>query len=349
MERRQFIRSLTIAGSLPVISGSFGDSAQAVPVQKSEPLPRFDPAQEIVRDGMRFRKLGKTGELVSCIGVGGHHIGRPKEDADGIKIIRTALDAGINFLDNCWDYHDGLSELRMGKALQDGYRKKAFLMTKIDGRTKIAAAKQIDQCLLRLRVEMIDLVQHHEMIRMEDADRVFGEDGAQEAVEAARKAGKIRFVGFTGHKDPQVHLRTLEVAKEHGFRFDTVQMPLNVLDAHFRSFARKVLPELVEQQIGVLGMKSMADGSIFESKAVTAAECLNYALTLPTSVVITGMETLERLDQALKVIEDFKPLSVEEVNAILEKTAKVAAKGEYERFKTGVKFDGTAKHPEWMG
>jgi len=349
MERRQFLRSLSVAGALPVIAGSTARPAPAAPAEKSDSLPRFEATQEVVRDGMRFRKLGKTGELVSCIGVGGHHIGRPKEDADGIKLIRTALDAGINFLDNCWDYHDGLSELRMGKALQDGYRKKAFVMTKIDGRTKTAAAKQIDQCLLRMRVDMIDLVQHHEIIRIEDADRVFGDDGAQVAVEAARKAGKIRFVGFTGHKDPLIHLRTLEVATEHGFHFDAVQLPLNVLDAHFRSFARKVVPELVKQEIGILGMKAMSDGAILETKAVTAVECLNYALTLPTSVVITGMETLERLDQALKVIKDFKPLSVEEVSALLEKTAKVASKGQYEKFKTDVKFDGTAKHPEWLG
>ena len=252
-------------------------------------------------------------------------------------------------MDNCWDYHDGLSELRMGKALKDGYRKKVFLMTKIDGRTKAAAAKQIDHCLLRLRTEVIDLVQHHEMLRMEDADRVFGEGGAQEAVEAARQAGKIRYVGFTGHKDPMVHLRTLAVAKEHGFRFDTVQMPLNVLDAHFRSFARAVLPALVKDLVGVLGMKPLASGAIMESKCATAVECLNYALTLPTSVVITGIETMERLTQALEIAKDFKPMPVEEVDALLGRSAKAAAKGAYEKFKTGVQFDGTATHPEWLG
>lgn len=222
----------------------------------------------------------------------------------------------------------------MGKALQDGYRKKAFLMTKIDGRTKPAAAKQIDQCLLRLRTDVIDLVQHHEMIRMEDADRVFGENGAHEAVEAAKKAGKIRFVGFTGHKDPLAHLRTLEVAKENGFRFDAVQMPLNVLDAHFRSFARDVLPALVKEQIGVLGMKPMASGAILEGKIATAPECLNYALTLPTSVVITGMESMDRLKQALEVVKNFRPLPEDQVAALLAKTEKAAAKGKSERFKT---------------
>ena len=349
MERREFLRTAATAGTAPLVAGAFAGQSIAAPAAKSEPLLRFDTANESMRDGMRYRKLGKTSEVVSCIGLGGFHIGLPKEDAESIKIIRTAIDAGINFMDNCWDYHDGLSELRMGKALQDGYRKKVFLMTKIDGRTKQAAAKQIDQSLLRLRTETIDLVQHHEMLRMEDADRVFGEQGAQEAVEAARKAGKIRFVGFTGHKDPLVHLRTLSVAQEHGFRFDTVQMPLNLFDAHFRSFARGVLPELVKEQIGALGMKPIASGDILASKTVTAVECLNYALTLPTSVVITGIESLDRLAQAVKVAKDFKPLTVEEVDALLVKTAKAAAKGEYEKFKTSARFDGTATHPEWLG
>ncbi|MBP3961003.1 aldo/keto reductase [Gemmata sp. G18] len=344
MQRREFFRTaVATTVSTPLVNGS---AEGAVPAGA---LPRFDATQEIVRGDMRYRKLGKTGVEVSCIGVGGFHIGIPADEADSIRIIRTALDAGMNFLDNCWDYHDGLSELRMGKALQDGYRKKAFLMTKIDGRTKAAAAKQIDQCLLRLRTDVIDLIQHHEMLRMEDADRIFGEHGAQEAVEGARKAGKVRFVGFTGHKDPLAHLRTLEVAKENGFRFDTVQMPLNVLDAHFRSFARNVLPVLVKEQIGVLGMKPMASGAILESKAATAVECLHYALTLPTSVVITGMETMDRLKQALDVVKNFKPLPEGEVTALLAKTEKAAAKGKHERFKTSTEFDGTAKHPEWMG
>lgn len=346
MKRRTFLRTVSVAGAAPVLAGlTAGPTTAAEP----DPLPQFDPTGETVRGGMRFRKLGTTGEEVSCIGLGGHHIGRPKEDAEGIQIIRAALDAGVNFLDNCWDYHDGLSELRMGKALQDGYRKKAFLMTKIDGRTKEAAAKQIDQSLLRLRTDVIDLLQHHEMIRLEDADRVFGPAGAQEAVDAARKAGKIRFVGFTGHKDPLVHLRTLEVAKAAGVRFDAVQLPLNVLDAHFRSFARQVLPVLVKEQIGVLGMKALGDGAIVTHNLATAAECLQYALTLPTSTVVTGMESMARLTQALVVAKGFKPLTRGQMTDLLAKTAKAAAKGQYEGFKTGVKFDSTAKHPEWLG
>jgi aryl-alcohol dehydrogenase-like predicted oxidoreductase len=347
MKRREFIQTAATAGTMPLLAGVHTSAAE--PATPGAPLPRFDPTQEVVRGDMRYRKLGKTGVEVSCIGIGGFHIGIPASEADAIKIVRSAVDAGITFMDNCWDYHEGMSELRMGKALQDGYRKKVFLMTKIDGRTKAAAAKQIEQSLLRLRTDVIDLVQHHEMLRMEDADRVFGEHGAQEAVEEARKAGKIRFVGFTGHKDPQVHLRVLEVAKENGFRFDTAQMPLNVLDAHFRSFARNVVPVLVKEQMGVLGMKPMANGSVFDTKTVTAQECLNYALTLPTSVVITGVETLDRLKQALEVAKAFKPLTEAEVAAILKKTEQVAAKGKYEKFKTGVSFDTTAKHPEYLG
>lgn len=345
MQRREFIHTAAAASATPLLTGGLvaADNPDALP------LLRFDPAQEVMRGDMRYRKLGKTGVEVSCIGLGGFHIGIPADEADSIKIIRSAVDAGINFMDNCWDYHDGTSELRMGKALQDGYRKKVFLMTKIDGRTKAAAEKQIEQSLLRLRTEVIDLVQYHEMLRMEDADRIFGEHGAHEAVEAARKAGKIRFVGFTGHKDPLVHQRTLAVAKENGFRFDTVQMPLNVFDAHFRSFARNVVPLLVKDQIGVLGMKPMGSGDILKANVVTAVECLHYALTLPTSVVITGIETMDRLKQALDVAKNFKPLTEEQVNALLKKTAEAAAKGKYERFKTAVEYDSTAKHPEYLG
>jgi aryl-alcohol dehydrogenase-like predicted oxidoreductase len=349
MKRREFIHAAAAAGTAPLLAGGFGAAADPAAPDGPPALPRFDPAQEVVRGDMRYRKLGATGVEVSCVGLGGFHIGIPAADADGIKIVRTAVDAGITFLDNCWDYHEGISELRMGKALQDGYRKKVFLMTKIDGRTKAAAAKQIDQSLLRLRTDVIDLIQYHEMLRMEDADRVFGEHGAHEAMAEAKTAGKVRFVGFTGHKDPLVHLRTLQVAKENGFRFDTVQMPLNLFDAHFRSFARTVVPVLVKEQIGVLGMKPIASGAILESKTVTAVECLNYALTLPTSVVITGCETLDRLKQALEVAKAFKPLTEEQVAALLAKTEKAAAGGKFEKFKTGVSFDTTARHPEYLG
>jgi aryl-alcohol dehydrogenase-like predicted oxidoreductase len=305
--------------------------------------------KETIRGEMRYRRLGRTGEVVSVLGLGGHHIGRQKEEKESITIIRAAIDAGITFMDNCWDYHDGGSEVRMGKALQDGYRKKVFLMTKIDGRTRKAAAQQLDQSLRRLQTDVIDLIQHHEVLRLEDPDRIFAEGGAQEALLAARQAGKVRFIGFTGHKDPLVHLRMLEVAAQHGFRFDTVQMPLNVLDAHFRSFAKHVLPVLVREDIGVLGMKSMGDGLVLKSKTASPVECLHYAMTLPTSTVITGIDSLKILKQDLEAVKAFRPLTAKEVADLLARTARAAANGRFERFKTTNGFDGTAKNPQWLG
>ena len=305
--------------------------------------------KETVRGEMRYRLLGRTGEEVSLIGLGGHHIGRQKAEKDSIQIIRAAIDAGINFMDNSWDYHEGGSEIRMGKALKDGYRKKVFLMTKIDGRTRKEAARQIDQSLERLQTDVIDLLQHHEVIRLEDPDRIFAEGGAQEAVLQAKKAGKIRFIGFTGHKDPLVHMRMLEVAAQHKFRFDTVQMPLNVMDAHFRSFGQNVLPVLVREGIGVLGMKPMGDGLILKSKAVTPVECLHYAMTLPTSSVITGIDSLKILAQDLEAVKTFRPLSEEEMSALLARTASSASLGRFEGFKTTNGFDSTAHNPAWLG
>jgi len=300
--------------------------------------------------GMLYRTLGRTGEKVSAIGIGGWHIGLPDVDEQlSIRIIRTAVDRGINFMDNCWDYNDGVSEIRMGKALRDGYRDRVFLMTKIDGRSKKEAARQLDQSLLRLQVDMIDLVQHHEVLRFEDPHRIFDDDGANAALVEARETGKLRYIGFTGHKDPAIHLHMLEVAASHGFTFDTVQMPLNVMDAHYRSFEKAVLPELVRRGTGVLGMKSMANGILLKSKTVTPVECLHYALNLPTSVVITGVDSMEILDQACEAVRAFRPMSDEEVRSLLARTAAAGADGGYEPFKTSSIFDGTAQHPEWLG
>ena len=300
--------------------------------------------------GMLYRTLGSTGEKVSAIGIGGWHIGQPGLDEPlSIRIIRTAVDRGINFMDNCWDYNEGASEIRMGKALRDGYRDRVFLMTKIDGRSKKEAARQLDESLRRLQTDRIDLVQHHEVIRYEDPHRIFADEGANAALTEARKAGKLRYIGFTGHKDPRIHLHMLQVAAEHGFAFDAVQMPLNVMDAHYRSFAKEVLPELVRRKIGVLGMKSMANGILLKSKTVTPIECLHYALNLPTSAVITGIDSMEILDQACEAVRTFRPLSDEEVWSLLSKTAKAAARGDFEPFKTSSIFDGTAMNPEWLG
>jgi aryl-alcohol dehydrogenase-like predicted oxidoreductase len=298
---------------------------------------------------MIYRTLGKTGERVSAIGLGGHHIGRPRDPSEGIRIIRSAIDRGITFMDNSWDYFDGESERRMGRALGDGYRERVFLMTKFDGRTKEATAQQIDESLGRLETDHIDLIQFHENIRMEDPDRFFSRGGALEAVLAAKRDGKVRYIGFTGHKDPVVHLRMLEVAADHDFSFDACQMPLNVMDAHFRSFGRLVLPRLVDRGIAVLGMKPMGDGNVLRAGTVTAIECLHYALSLPTSVVITGCESMERLDQAIEAVETFTPLGDAQIAALLARTREQAATGEYEPFKTTEMFDGTAHNPEWMG
>src|SRR5437867_11463065 len=294
--------------------------------------------------------LGRTGERVSPIGVGGWLLGlEPVTEKLAIEIVRQALDRGINFLDNCWDYNDGASETRMGKALRDGYRQKVFLMTKIDGRSYAEAMRQLDQSLARLRTDRIDLVQHHEILRYDDPHRIFDEEGANRALVDAQRAGKVRYIGFTGHKDPHIHLYMLDVAREHSFLFDTVQLPLNVMDAHYRSYGKLVLPELVRQAIGVLGMKPMDNGIILKSNTVSPIECLRYALNLPTAVVITGVDSMEILDQACEAARTFRPLSDQELTTLLSKTAKAAARGEFEPFKTSSIFDGTAQNPTWLG
>jgi aryl-alcohol dehydrogenase-like predicted oxidoreductase len=300
------------------------------------------------------RKLGKTGVEVSAIGLGGYHIGLPAEDRAATDLVHAAIDWGVTFMDNCWDYHAGKSEDRMGRALEGGHRQKVFLMTKIDGRTRAAAAAQIDQSLRRLRTDVIDLVQLHEVIRMNDAERAFGPDGAIEALVAAQKAGKLRFIGFTGHKSPEIHLHMLEAARAHGFHFDTVQLPLNVMDAHYESFERKVLPVLVERGIGVLGMKPLGSGMFFASGPlargeVTATECLQYALGLRTSVVITGCDTRGVLKQAVHAAATFRSAAAAAGRGdLLRRTASAAERGAWEKYKTTGGFDGTTQNPWWL-
>ena len=302
------------------------------------------------KKGVPMRTLGHTGEKVSMIGIGGYHLARPGvEENESIRIVRTGLDQGINFLDNCWDYNNGESEVRMGKALRDGYRQKAFLMTKIDGRNKATAASQINDSLKRLQTDHVDLLQFHEVIRDTDPDRIFAPGGALEAVLEAKKAGKLRYIGFTGHKSPDIHVKMLSTASAHQFTFDAVQMPLNVMDHHFNSFEAKVLPVLQKQNIGVLGMKPMGDPFILHSKTVTAVECLHYSMNLPTSVVITGCDSLKILQQALEAARSFQPMGKEEVAALLARTAKAAQAGEFEMYKTSHHFDGTYQNPQWLG
>ena len=350
MNRREFLKAIGAGATIAAGGTSRLLGANPAAGATAAGAPPSAPATQETRSGdMIYRQLGKTGQKVSLIGLGGHHIGRQKEEQDSIKLIRSAIDRGITFLDNCWDYHNGGSEIRMGKALLDGYRDRVFLMTKIDGMTKDAAGRQLDECLKRLQTDRIDLIQFHEVIRMEDGDRIFAQGGGMEAILAARKAGKVRYIGFTGHKDPLVHLRMLEVAAEHDFRFDAVQMPLSLLDAHFRSFQQKVLPVLVKEQIGVLAMKTLGDGSLLKTNTVTAIEGLHYAMNLPTSVVITGIDRAEILDQAIEAARTFKPLTEVQVATLLEKTAKVASKGQYEKWKTTHYFDGTARNPQWLG
>lgn len=297
-----------------------------------------------------YRTLGRTGEKVSVVGIGGYHLGMPRVTEDeSLRIVRKALDEGINFLDNCWDYNGGESEIRVGRALRDGYRAKAFLMTKIDGRDKNTAEKQLHESLKRLQTDRIDLLQFHEVIRDTDPDRIFASGGALEAVLQAKKDGKVRFIGFTGHKSPDIHLKMLTTASAHQFTFDTVQMPLNVMDAHFNSFETKVLPVLQKENIGVLGMKPMGDSFILHSKTATAIECLHYSMNLPTSVVITGCDSLPILQQALDAARSFQPLSKEAVSKLLAKTAPAAQSGEYELYKTSHQFDGTYQNPQWLG
>jgi predicted aldo/keto reductase-like oxidoreductase len=301
------------------------------------------------RNGIPYRTLGRSKEKVSLIGLGGYHLGKQADPQESIRIIRTGLDEGVNFLDNCWDYNGGESEIRMGNALRDGYRQKAFLMSKIDGRTKAAAASQINESLRRLQTDRVDLLQFHEVIRDTDPDRIFAEGGGMEAVVEAQKAGKIRFIGFTGHKSPDIHLKMLSTAAKHSFTFDAVQMPLNVMDAHFNSFERKVLPVLVKSDTGVLGMKPMGDHVILESKTATPVECLHYAMSLPTSVVITGCDSLPILQQALQAARSFQPMNSSQVTELLAKTAKAAEAGQFELYKTSHRFDGTYANPQWLG
>jgi predicted aldo/keto reductase-like oxidoreductase len=336
VQRRDFIKTATTAAGLAASVSIFPSLADADTSDRSS--------------GMIYRTLGQTGEKVSALGLGGYHIGKSQlTEEESIQLIRTAVDRGMNFLDNCWDYNNGVSEIRMGKALRDGYRRKAFLMTKIDGRTKQAAALQIDESLSRLQTDHVDLMQFHEVIRLEDPDRIFASGGAMESMLAAKQAGKVRYIGFTGHKDPFVHLRMLELAKAHDFHFDAVQMPLNVMDTHFRSFQQQVVPVLVQEKIGILGMKAFGDHFILNSNTVKPIECLHYSLNLPVSVQITGIDSMQILDQAFEAAKTFRPMSQQEVAALRERTRLAAASGQFELYKTTSHFDGTAHNPSYLG
>jgi aryl-alcohol dehydrogenase-like predicted oxidoreductase len=331
MTRRDFLRLALAATVAPAAGCGGGDGMSAT-------------------SGIARRRLGRTGEAVTVVGLGGWHMGRPElSEEESVRIVRAGIDAGITFLDNCWDYNGGESERRMGLALQGGYRDRVFLMSKFDGRTREAAARQIDESLRRLGTDRIDLMQVHEVIHAEDPERSFREGGCIEALVEARRAGKVRFVGFTGHKSPRLHLAMLDAADAHGFRFDTVQMPLNVLDAHYDSFEKQVLPRLVEQETGVLAMKPMADGRIAKAGVASAEECLRYAMSLPVATVITGCDSVERVEQAARVARGFRPMAEAEVSALLARTEERARNGAIERYKVAEDHDGTTQNPVWLG
>jgi len=337
MQRREFIKSLTLAG----VAASFGAESQTPARAHSTAVHRPESPD------MVYRQLGSTGERVSAIGLGGAHIGFGGEE-DSIRLMRSASDRGITFFDNSWDYGDGRSELRMGKALQDGYRQRVFLMTKTDSHSAAGWNAQLETSLKRLQTDMIDLVQFHEVIRMNDPEAIFAPGGAFEAAIAARKAGKIRYIGFTGHKDPSIHLHMIETAEKHGFHFDTAQMPINVMDAHFRSFQHQVVPVCNRKGIGVLAMKTFAFGALIQAKVADPIEMLHYSMTLPVSVVITGMDTMPRLEQALTAAKTFKPMSEQQIATLLASTKDLAQDGHLEQFKTTTRFDGTTRDPEWL-
>ena len=365
MERRRFIQaaagtaaalgSTDIRAATPASQGStpVNDLSVLPKTRPDDPadLPFVtDPGER--RGEMLYRRFGGTDEVISAIGMGGFHLGKEAvSDAEATRLIHQGIERGITFMDNCWDYNKGRSELRMGEALQEGSRRdKVFLMSKMDGRTKKDALTQIDASLHRLRTDRLDLVQHHEILRFDDPDRVFAEGGAMEGFLEAKMAGKVRHIGFTGHKDPRIHLQMLHVAEERGFHFDSCQMPLNVMDAHFRSFAHLVLPYLVANGIAVLGMKTFGDSVLFKSGApLTPIEMLHYSLNLPTSVVINGMESQRDMDQAFAAVASFKPMAMAQVAELLGRSRPYALDGKYELFKTSATFDGTAKNAEWLG
>jgi predicted aldo/keto reductase-like oxidoreductase len=284
------------------------------------------------------RPLDRTGLQVSALGIGGYHLGSVNSDAEAIQIVNEALDAGVNFFDNAWEYHQGLSEERLGRALK-GKRDSAIVMTKVctHGRDKNVAMRQLEESLTRLQTDHLDVWQIHEVIYENDPDLIFGPNGVAEALLAAKQQGKVGFLGFTGHKDPSVHLKTLS----HNFPFDTVQMPLNCLDATFRSFETSTLPEVNRRGMAALGMKSLGgSGELVSQGAVVVTMGLRYAMSLPVAVTINGIDSLSVLHQNLDVARGFQPLSAAEMQTVRDGCRLDAADGHMELFKTTKKYDG---------
>lgn len=288
--------------------------------------------------GIPLRPLGKTGQMVSVIGLGGFHSTKHPAEAESVRLIQKAVDEGITFMDNCWDYHDGVAEERMGKALAEGNRReKVFLMTKCCGRTAKEAQSNLEDSLKRLRTDHIDLWQFHEICYDNDPEWVFSPGGAIETGLKALEQGKVRFLGFTGHKDPSIHLKMLEKP----YDWASVQMPLNVLDASFRSFQHEVLPVLTKRGIAPIAMKSLGgNGNIVTGGGVPVEEALRYVLSLPVSTVVSGIDSEKVLEQNLKIVREFEPLSSDRKKAVETKFAQTAGDGRFELFKTSKVFDG---------
>jgi aryl-alcohol dehydrogenase-like predicted oxidoreductase len=295
-------------------------------------------------DEIPLRPLGRTGERVSILGLGGYHLGTLATVDDAVRLVHEAIDAGVRFFDNAWEYHDGRSEEWLGRAL-DGRRDQVFLMTKVctHGRDRAVAMQQLEESLRRLRTDHLDLWQVHEVIYENDPDLHFAKGGVIEALDQAKKDGKVRFVGFTGHKSPSIHLKMLA----HGYAFDTVQMPLNCFDATYRSFEQQVLPELQRRSIAALGMKSLGgDGQPLLHGVVGPEEALRYAMSLPVATTISGIDSLAVLRQNVAVARGFVPMPPAEMQALRERCAPFAADGHLELFKSTKRYDGAVGRAE---
>ena len=346
MERRDLIKGVAAGIAGGAVLATTANAQGSVPGAGTGPVTARLPQHP----DMKYRPLGRTGEHVSLVGLGGYHLAKPGGmDADqAVRVVRAGIDAGITFCDNCWDYNAGESEIRLGRALRHGWRDRVFLMTKLDGRTAQAARAQLDISLSRLATDHIDLIQFHEIIRPDDPERIFAAGGALEAVLRARDEGKVRYIGFTGHKSPAIHAHMFAVADQHGFHFDTVQMPLNVMDAHYDSFEQNVVPIAVAHGTAILGMKAFGDNFILKTGAVPPISMLQYPMNLPISIQITGIDSMGILQQALDAVRTFQPLTPEQRADLLARTATLAADGKTERYKTTHQFDGTVHNPQWL-
>ena len=330
MSRRNFLKNAALASA---VSLSAAPSAGAASGQSASGSAGASASEQVPK-----RPMGKTGLQVSIIGLGGYHLGSTKDQSETNEIVARAIDSGINFFDNCWEYHDGLSEERLGAALQ-GKRDQVILMTKVctHGRKKDVAMQMLEESLRRLRTDHLDVWQIHEVIYENDPDLIFAPNGAAEALLEAKQQGKARFIGFTGHKNPSIHLKMLS----HGFPFDTVQMPLNCFDASFRSFETQVLPEANRRGMAVFGMKSLGgSGEMIRKGGITAQNGLSYAMSLPVATTISGIESSEVLEQNLGIARGFKPFSAAEMKSLRERCRKLASDGRLELFKTTTKYDG---------